>query len=429
MINRKKQPQIQKISDLLITDPEVIIFPNGIQAYVINSGQEDLIKIEFIFKAGTIFQEIPLQSFAVSQLIKEGTKSYSSARIAGIIDYHGAYLDQSSGKDVSESAMFCLSKSFDALLPVFEEIIKYPVFPEREIEIFLQNEKQEFLVSNEKVRFLATRKFNELLFGNVHSYGRMVLEEDFDHIDRSHLDEFHKKYYGSDNCYIIISGKIPDHALRLTESYFGSEPWGGKYGNSINHEPFLQASPGLYYIKKDNSIQNAVRIGKPLFNKTHPAYFNLMILNTIIGGYFGSRLMTNIREDKGYTYGIRSNMVSYQKSGYFVISSEIGSEHVIPAMKEIEIEIKRICDEPLPEKELELVKNYMIGVLLRSIDGPFAVSEAVKSVVEYGLGIQYYNDFLVKINSVTSDELAETAREYLDPASMISLIAGNSSKH
>ncbi len=429
MINRKIQPSVQKVKDLLTTDPKIIVFPNGIKTYVICSGQEDLIKIELIFKAGTYFQQIPLQSFAVSQLTKEGTKNYSSSEIAGKVDYHGAFLDQSSGKDVSETALFCLSKSFDALLPVFEEIIKYPVFPEREIEIFLQNEKQEFLVSNQKVRFLATRKFNELLFGHDHSYGKMVTEEDFDNITRQHLIEFHQQYYGSENCYIIISGKFPDRVLKQIDTHFGLESWGNNTAVKNQIDQFSHAAPGSYYIKKNNSIQNAVRIGKTLFNKTHSDYFDLMILNTIIGGYFGSRLMTNIREDKGYTYGIRSNLVSYQKSGYFVISSEIGSEYIDPAMKEIEKEILRICDEPLPEKELELVKNYMVGVLLRNLDGPFAIGEAVKSVVEYGLGIDYYDEFLEKINSVTSKELTEMAKKYLDPTSMISLIAGNSETH
>jgi predicted Zn-dependent peptidase len=158
--------------------------------------------------------------------------------------------------------------------------------------------------------------------------------------------------------------------------------------------------------------------------KTHKDFHSLTVLNTILGGYFGSRLMTNIREDKGYTYGIGSGMIPLKKAGYFFISTEVGVEVCNKAIDEIYIEINRLRNESISEKELILVKNYMIGSFLRSIDGPFALANRFKSIMEYDLDYSYYDDYISTIKNIKASDLLNLANKYLDPNSMTEVVAG-----
>ena len=165
-------------------------------------------------------------------------------------------------------------------------------------------------------------------------------------------------------------------------------------------------------------------MGKILFNKTHPDFMGLTVLNTVFGGYFGSRLMMNIREDKGFTYGIGSGLVSLHNSGFFFITSEVGADVSKDAINEIYKELRKLTEEKIPEDELNLVRNYMLGSFMRSIDGPFALAEKYKSVLEYNLDFDYYLKFIETIKNITSNDLLNLAQKYFTEDSMIELLVG-----
>lgn len=426
ILDRKQGPEYKKIENIHLQKAEEKKLKNNIPLYVVNAGDQDLIRIEFIFSAGAWNQHFPLVAFAANEMLEEGTKKHTASEIAEIIDFYGAFFETEASQDYAYVRLYTLNKHLKATLPIVEDIIKNAVFPENEFITFIQNRKQNLLVNEQKVDHVARKKFMELLFGEKYPYGHYVTAADYDHLKRDYLIAFHKQFYTSDNCKIIVAGKVNQQSLDAIDNYFGGTDW--KSDNKIANQNYSVKSnnnDNKHLVIKKDAVQSAIRVGKILFNKTHPDYLPMLVLNTILGGYFGSRLMANIREDKGYTYGINSSIVSLKNAGYFVIGSEVGVDVCSKAIDEIFLEIKRLREGIIPDSELQLVKNYMLGTFLRGIDGPFALADKFRSIMEYGLSYDYYNNFINTVKNISSNELRELANKYFQQDSMIELVVGN----
>ncbi len=424
-LDRKQSPAFKTVEKIQMIHAGEQRLRNNIPVYSINAGTQELIKIEFLFSAGMYQQEIPLQASTVNAMMEEGTSKLTAAQIAEKIDYYGAFLETGVSQDSASIVLYTLNKHLKSTLPVVEQLIKDSVFPKNELDTHIRNKKQAFYVNNQKVANIARKRFTELLFGEKHPYGINVKESDFDAIDKSHLKDFYSKYYRASNCKIILAGKVDDDVFGLLDNHFGGNDWNAETDLSSKSIPKIVTSEEhSHLVFKEDAVQSAIRIGKVLFNKTHPDFQSLQILNTIFGGYFGSRLMSNIREDKGYTYGIGSGIVSLQNSGYFFIATEVGVEVCQNAINEIYFEMNRLRQELVPEDELQLVKNYLLGTFLRSIDGPFALAERFKGIMEYNLQYDYFDNYIATIKEISASKLRNLANAYFDKDSMLELVAG-----
>ena len=423
-INRKIKPEIKPVDKIDLYKPEKVTLDNGIPVYLINTGTQELVKVEFIFNAGKWYEEQLLLANFTNNMLKEGTKNYTSQEIAEKIDFYGAHLEPATGNDIASLSLYTLNKYLEDVLIVTEDVIKNPVFPEKELTTFLQNKKQEFLINNEKVRHVARRMFSKQIFGANHPYGKTAVVEDFDKVTRDALSAFHRKHYSKESCKIIVSGKIPSNLVSGLNKHFGEGSKISAASNNLNANVKIEPENKKEYIKKAGSVQSAIRVGRPLFNKTHPDYHKLKVVNAVLGGYFGSRLMTNIREDKGYTYGIGSAIVSLHNAGYFFIASEVGTEVKEPALQEVYKEIEKLQQDKVGEDELTLVRNYLLGSMLRNFDGPFQIADSFKSVMEYDLDNSYYQSYIDTVRSITPEEIRELARQYFDRRDMFELIVG-----
>lgn len=278
------------------------------------------------------------------------------------------------------------------------------------------------MINSKKPKQMAARAFHKLLFGNQTPYGQVARAESFDQLTINDLQGFHRNRYHYKNCRILISGPVSEKLMQHINKQFG-----GEWGNAGHHSDFRQESdfiPQFHRIDMNGSLQSAISLGKPMVNRTHADYAGLLLLNTVLGGYFGSRLMTNVREDKGYTYGIYSQLVSLRKAAYLVIATETGKEVTEAAITEIKAEIMRLREEAIPEAELELVKNFMTGSLLRSLDGPYAQAERFKSIIDDPRGMHYYSHSLETIKNTDAGRLQKLAIQYLDPDEMLTIVAG-----
>jgi predicted Zn-dependent peptidase len=177
-------------------------------------------------------------------------------------------------------------------------------------------------------------------------------------------------------------------------------------------------------IEKTGAVQTAFRIGSSTINKRHPDYPGLKILNTILGGYFGSRLMKNIREEKGFTYGIHSSVNSLDQAGFKMISTEVGKQYARQAADEIYREILRLQKEPVGPGELEVVRNYMLGEMIRMFDGPFAIAESFKSVWEFGMDFGYFINLMNSVKTISADEIMRLAAVYYKIEDLYEVSAG-----
>jgi predicted Zn-dependent peptidase len=424
MLNRAQAPEFKTIDKIAIQQARSFTLDNGIPVHTIDAGSQELTRIEFIFKAGMYYQDTPLVASAACALIENGTTKYSANQISDGIDFYGSFFETSVTQDFSSLALFSLNKHLESTLVFIEELMKNAIYPQEEINTFLINKKQKFLVGSQKVDVLARRKYSELLFGKAHPYGLEVTAEDHDTTKRDSIINFFKKYYTHGNCTIIVAGKLPANLQQVLNNHFGKDKWGVATNIDKAYTPAQTTTQNIHYIEKPDAVQSAIRMGRRLFNKTHPDYFAFQVLNTILGGYFGSRLMANIREDKGYTYGIGSGLASLVHDGFFFISTEVGADVTKNALQEVYKEIEIMQNDLVADDELETVKNYILGQFLRTVEGPFALADKFKGIWEFGLNYSYYDNYFNAVKSVTSQQIRDLSGKYLQKKDLIELVVG-----
>jgi len=420
-MNRLQAPEYTTQFNFPAIAPEQHQLANQMQLFVINAGSQALCKIEMVFNAGNYFESNALVANATNSLMREGTSNKSAGEIAELLDYYGAFLETAVYKDKASVILYSLNKHLHKTLPVMMDLIQNAIFPEKELLLYKTNQKQKFMVNQQKVDHVARNHFNAMLFKDT-PYDQFIEANYYDELSQIQLQNFFKDRYAGNDAYMVIAGKITDDVLNQVKQEAGIialKPVNEKknYINTQNGRTEL-------LIEKKDAMQSAIRIGCRLFNKTHPDYFNMQVLNTILGGYFGSRLMSNIREDKGYTYGIGSGVASLLNDGFFYISTEVGVDVTTATLTEIYKEIDALQQTLVPTEELELVKNYLLGTFLRSVDGPFAISEKFTSIKDYGLTNDFYKAYVNHIKQVKSQDLMLMAQKYLGKNNLSELVVG-----
>ena len=424
MLNRSIQPTVNPIEHIDLVKAECRLLSNGIPVYFVNAGTQDVVKIDFIFEAGTWFQTTNLVASLCNSMFEEGSRNFTATEIAEKFDFFGAYLQLTVDQSQGFVNVVSLGKHLSAILEVTEDLIKRSIFPEHELEVLIAKNKQKWLLENEKVRTLCQKKFTQVMFGDAHPYAINNKLEDFDQITREDLMRFYKTFYHSGNCHIIASGNINEEVLQLLDRYFGGTDW-QQSPVAIPEYEICPSPVKKHHVEKANGIQSAIRVGKFWVPKSHPDFHALSILSTILGGYFGSRLMTNIREEKGYTYGIGSYVLNLKKASYLVISTEVGNEYIEPTLAQIAVEMKRLQTELVSENELETVKSYLLGEFLRDFDGPFALASSFKAINDFGLDYSFYDQALKVLRNITSAELMQLAQQYLNIEDFYTVVAGS----
>ena len=423
MLNRSTPPVANPIEHIDIVKAEKRILANGIPVHFVNAGTQDVVKIDFVFEAGTWFQPANLVASLCNSMLEEGSLSFTASDIAEKLEFYGAHVQLTVDQNQGFVNVVTLSKYLPEILGVMEDLIKRSVFPAHELEVLIAKTKQKWLLENEKVRTLCQKKFTQVMFGDAHPYAINNKLEDSDLISREDLVQFYHSWYHSGNCHILVAGKVDEAILHQLDARFGGTDW---MQNPMK-TPQYAISPDpvkKHHVEKADGMQSAIRVGKFWPTKLHPDYHALSILATILGGYFGSRLMANIREEKGYTYGIGSFVLNLKQASYLVISTEVGNEYVDPTLIEIDAEMKRLQTDPISENELETVKSYLLGEFLRDFDGPFALAGSFKAINDFGLDYSFYDEYLKILRNITSGELMRLAQQYLNPEDFYTVVAG-----
>ncbi|MBL0026257.1 MAG: insulinase family protein [Saprospiraceae bacterium] len=420
MINRKKGPDIIKIKKLFLPDTEIYSLPNGAQVCEVNLGSQEIIKFEIFHHAGRIKEDFHLASRAVSSLIKDGTTSKTSAQISEEIDYYGSSVKTASNMDFSYSTLFTLSKHCNRVLPLLQDMYYHPVFLEDEVQKFKQLNIQKLKEELTKNDVITYRQITEEIFGKNHPYGYNSTESDYQALSQEIIQNHYNQYLGSDNCYIFISGKINNEIRSLTSELFGSVEKASKHKEyNFTAPPVIGRKIGL---KSKNEHQSAIKTGRHLFNKNHPDNPAFFLLNIIYGGYFGSRLMVNIREDKGYTYDISSSADQMLHDGCFYVSTEAAPEYVTPLLNDIYHQMEVLKQDKVKSNELSMVRNYLMGTFMNMLDGPLNISSMVKTMVLSGKKPQDFLVFCEELLSLTPQNIIETAQKYFIPEEMTEVL-------
>lgn len=411
-MNRTEAPAFRQVENIELIRAKSLKLTNGVSIYVINGGEQELVRIEFIFRNVNWDPSKALLSYAANSMLTDGTSEFTAAEIAERVDYFGAFLQVDYNFDFASVVVHSLNKHLGAILPIVKAILTDAVFPQVELDTFVRNQKQKLSVSLEKNDVLGRRAFTTALFGET-IYGHPATAADFDALRRDDLLACYRKTYQPGNCTIIISGKVSDEVTALLAANFDAG-WNATEPASLNSFSFTKG-PGLeHYIERPDALQSAIRLGQISINRTHDDFPGLQVLNTVLGGYFGSRLMSNIREDKGYTYGIGSALASLKDAGYFVIASEVGADVCTAAIEEIKKEIGILRTVPVPQEELALVKNYMMGSLLGGLENAFSHADKFKNIFFSDLDYSYYDRYVDTVKTISSERLLQLANTYLD---------------
>jgi zinc protease len=424
-LNRSKAPRINNKIDISRTDHVVVKLQNSIPVHLKQAGSQPVVRIDIIFRAGSWWQPKTLVASTTNAMLSEGTLKNTGEEIAGKLDYYGAYLNSSADRDNAYISLYSLTKHLGVVLPQLADIVKNPSFPDDDLQTYLSRRLQSYITEKVKVNNIAREKFAMNIYGSRHPYGRALSVSDFGRIFREDLVEFHRQFYTSGNCDIIVTGNFDETALiNILEALFGGNDWSPPLTTIEKKVIKRSSSKKQVFIPKKDAIQSAVRVGRELFNKKHPDYCGMQVLNNILGGHFGSRLMQNIREKKGYTYGIGSAMVGLRNSGFLVIVSEVDTGYWAATIKEIYRELNKLCDKPVSSTELELTRSQMVGETLRGFDGPFAWAENIRNLVEHDLDQGFYQRMISAIRYISPRQLQELAIKYLSPDKMYEVVSG-----
>ena len=418
MIDRSIQPEVGVLKSIDFVAPKTQSI-EGIEWIIMNDVPNETCRFDLYFDAGKIRGEGATASL-VNGLLLSGNEKKSSIEIQEELNALGAFHESGISVENSVITVYCLKEHFTPLFKTLIEAIQTVEFLPKEVDELVSDRIQKLKISQEKVNFLAQQAFREELFASDPNYARKIDLEDYANTQAQDLIDFHRKYYLNGLQRVVIVGDLNNReietAQQICQKFNSSE--------ESNFTSELENRSGEVRVPKKDALQTAIRVGKTLFNKSHPDYLKFLVLNTILGDYFGSRLMSNIREDKGYTYGIGSTLAELNETGYFMIGTEVGSDVADAALLEIKIEIERLQNELVPEEELELVKNYMMGQLLKSADGPYAMTDLFLGVHIHGKGLDFYNEAIETIENITTQDIQELAKTYLKWDEMSVVLAG-----
>ena len=423
MLNRTIAPPIKDAIDfsLQLKPYTKFTLDNGIEVYAIDAGAEEVLQVEWVFFAGNWYEEQNLVASATNYLLKNGTSKKTAFEINEHFEYYGAYLNRAAYNETAALSLHCLNKHTENLLPVVNELITDSLFPEDELQLFKQNNKQRLSVSLKKSEFVAGRLIDEYVYGIDHPYGKYSTPEAYDALNRQQLQSFYHHYYHQSRYIIFIAGKLPKDIAAQLNKNFGQLPVPNS-ASAVNH-PIHAAAQKKYRVTNDaNGVQGSIRMARPFPNRHHPDFTKANVLNNLFGGFFGSRLMSNIREDKGYTYGIHSYIQNHQHDSAWMVSTEAGRDVCEATIQEVYKEMALLRNQPVEDDELLLVKNYMLGSTLGDLDGPFHIIGKWKNIVLSNLPDTYFYDAVAAIKSVSATELQELANKYFVPEDFYELV-------
>lgn len=387
---------------------------NGLPLYWLNAGVQDVAEIDWVFPAGLWYEQKPAVAQAIAGLLKNGTTKRTAQQINEALEFYGASLKISAGNDYSVVTLYTLTKHLPELLPIVYEILTEATFPEEELNIHKQNAIQRLLVNLRQCDFVANQRIDALLFGEFHPYGRYTKKEKIEALNREDMVTFYKNSYNLSDVKIFMAGNVGEKEVKWLDDIFGKAPL---TKSILTSETFSAPGPSEKILHETNDasgVQGAIRIGRLFPNRHHPDFAPMVVLNTLFGGYFGSRLMSNIREEKGFTYGIYSSLSPYINGGSLIIHTEVGREVIEPAVKEIYHEMELLRTAPADDEELLLVKNYLLGNMLGDLDGPFSILQRWRTLIINGMTIENFNRNVNIYKKITAKELQTLAEQYYD---------------
>lgn len=422
MLNRTTAPAFQELKKFEPIQVQKEFLQNNVPVYLLKSDTQALLRIEFIFKAGNWYNPAVGVAATTARMMTQGTLDYSSFEISEMVSKYGAHLSVTNTSDHLKISLFTLTKYLKEVLPIVKEVLLNASFPESELSILKENMLQGFRLNLEKTSYIASQLFKRTLFGENHSYTDETTLDSIDNLSTDLLKEFFQKHIVNKEFDIVVAGSVPSKFIELLDQEFGKLPI-NKSQIITNHQ-LITSLEKSHYIEKKDALQTNIKIGCKSIPRKHEDCFDFVVLNEIIGGFFGSRLMKNLREDKGYTYGINSSFLHLLNVDFWLISTDVKKEFKDDALNQIYKELEILQNELISDKELELVKNNLLGSFCSSVNTCFDLADRFKIMLHQDLDNEYYQRYIQNLRGIDANKVQEMAQKYLIKDDFIEITVG-----
>ncbi|OHX67753.1 M16 family metallopeptidase [Flammeovirga pacifica] len=413
-LNRSIAPESYQLKDFSLQKPEELLLTNNCKVFVLKNNAQPIVHFSIVIKGGKLVEDVKGTSFLTSKMLGEGLKGMDSAAIHEYLDSYGAIINVSNDLDSFTISGHCLKRYFDKVIVIVNKYLIDSEFSQVEFDHILQVVLQQKKLAEEKTSYLATKKFRESFYGENHSFGSTLTSDQILSISLSEISDYYKNHIIGAPFEVFLSGDFDDECFVTLNRYLGSINVNAAaevvYPNFVNS---IQSKELKIYESKENAVQSSLRIGCPTFTLPNKDFEAFSVMNEMLGGYFGSRLMKNIREERGLTYGIHSSFRNEQNQGYFIIATDVKKDLKDTAITEIYKEIRKLAEEEITLEELNTVQNYMAGNFIMSINSNLSLLEITKGLYKKGLDFDYYDTYVSRIQSITTADVKQMIEKYL----------------
>ncbi|GIU82260.1 MAG: peptidase M16 [Pyrinomonadaceae bacterium] len=403
---------------------------NGLEVWVVKQSELPIAAMNLVFKVGADADPIEKAGLAImtADLLDNGTKTRSAVDISNQLQSIGASLSTSAGWDSSNISMLTLTKNLDKALEIFSDVVVNPTFPEDELETIRRRTLVSFMQRKDNPNAIANIAYSSLLFGRNHPYGKPITgdENTVKALKREDIQNFYNTYYRPNNAVLIVVGNVDLKTLvpKLEKSFSEWKPAEVPKTPVPTNATFDK--PGIYIVDRPGSAQSVISIGHVGVPRNTPDYFPLIVMNSILGGQFSSRVNMNLREDKGYTYGARTSWSFRRGAGPFEASADVQTAVTKDAVIEFLKELNGIRGSiPVTPQELEYNKQSIIRRYPQGFETVSQIAGQLANLVIYDLPDTYFNEFIQKVQAVTLEDINRVAQKYLQPEKMAILIVGD----
>ena len=424
MLDRQVAPPVQPLASVILPAADALSLPNGARLHIMRNDAQPVVRLQIVFPAGKWYEPASGVSLLTARMLLEGTRTRTARQVADEVAFYGAFLECEQGFDRATLTLYCLTRHLAVLLPLVYEVATEPTFPNEELELLKTRTIQNVRIERQKPSYLAAERFSRNLYGAGYPYGNVFNESLFRSITQATIQAYHQASYSLSQAEIFLCGDISESDEELISKLIGEKTY---FETSVDNTPINKqpiSSPAHDYTYVADSLQASLRIGRLWPELTHPDTHKLQVLVKVLGGYFGSRLMRNIREDKGFTYGIHASIGPREHASSFAIGTDVNAASADAAIHEVHQELRLLQNQLIPHEELQTVKNYMTGKFANELSTVFEQCDKYKSIIFLNLPKDYYSKFVKEVEGITSEELLALAQQYLSPESMIQVVAG-----
>lgn len=427
ILDRNTPPPVQPLHYKALPPFVRTKLSGGMPAWLVNYGVQPVVEVQLVFRAGAANQQVPGLAALAASMLSEGSRRLTNDRLAEEMDACGAYMQLSPGIEHTTLSLSTLTRTLPRALALVRELLTEPGLREADWAQLKQRQHNQLQVEHRSTAHRARQRFMPLLFGAGHPYATTLTPETLDALSLDQVAGYTRQLLCLPNAQVLAAGVFNETELLNTlQAELGAAIWTPQPAQPY-HYPALPAAPapGLAVEHMEDNLQCTLRVGHRGASRLHPHYHRMRLTNMLLGGYFGSRLMTNIREEKGYTYGISCQWASMVNDGYFIVGTDVGNEFVADTLKQIQLEIERLHNDLVPEKELETARAYLLGQILNHMETPFQVADILKSLAQYGLPPEDLQTGFETIATQTAEDVRTMAQTWLHPDQLVQVVAGS----